>query len=221
MGSFSREFISIVAGAGDAWLKIISGLLSNNATVIVPVKSYDELQLLKEVTAPVTTGELVTLLTDLSDYNKAAGFLEDIKACFGNIDLIVLVFDNDCPDNPLTEVSYTEWERMVHDSISACFIAGKIILQSMKRQTHGMYITISNTPSPAHGNLSSLAAIAGCMQAELSKLFAAEVKLYGIKYYHVFTDPAQEDGHHVARYIIQLYKNEVKHPENTFQIISA
>src|SRR5260370_40965203 len=100
MSRFSKAFISIVAGTGDPWLKIISGLLNNNATVIVPVKCYDELQLLKDVTSSIATGELITFFTDLPDYDKAVGFLEDIKACFGRIDLIVLVIDNDCPVSP-------------------------------------------------------------------------------------------------------------------------
>jgi NADP-dependent 3-hydroxy acid dehydrogenase YdfG len=221
MSNCSREFIAIIAGSGDACLNIINGLLKNNATVIVPVKSYHELELLKAAIGPVTTGELVTLLTDLPDYDKAVSFLEDIKACFGKIDLIVVVFNNEGPAGPLTEVPYTEWERMEHDSITACFIAGKVILDSLKRQCYGTYITVTNALSPASGNLSPLSTIAGAMQTELSKQFNIEVRPHGVKYYHVFTDQTRERIDSIAPYIINLYNGNVKYPDNTFHKLTS
>jgi len=213
MSNFPENIISVVAGSGTTCYNIITALLSNNATVIVPVKSYDEIQSLQEISARITLGELVPVLADIPDHHRANHFFEDVEGRFGQINLTIIVFDNDYSDSQLTETTYEEWERMQRNSISACFIVGKVILEFMKRNAqgvyrnaHGIYIAVSNTLSLDKAKISPLNVIAAHMQAELSKIFAEEVKYSGIKYYHVFADDFNTgaDDHDIARYIIDL-----------------
>ena len=213
MSNFPENIISVVAGNGNICMNIITALLRHDATVIVPVKSYNEIESLQKITINTRSGELVPVLADIPDHHRANHFFEDIEGRFGQINLTIIVFDNEYSDNPLTETPYEEWERMQQNSISAYFIVGKVILDFMKRNAqgiyrnaHGIYIAVSNTSLPDKARISPLTVIAAHVQAELSKVFAEEVKYSGIKYYHVFADDFNTgvDGYDIARYIIDL-----------------
>ena len=213
MNNFPENIISVVAGSGNTCINIITALLRHDATVIVPVKSYDEILSLEKITVDAMSGELVPVLADIPDHHRASALFEDMEGRFGQINLTIIVFDNDYSDDLLTETPYEEWERMQRDSISAYFIVGKVILEFMKRNAqgiyrnaHGIYIAVSDTFSCDSTKISPLTVIAMHMQAALSKIFEEEVKYTGIKYYHVFAeDFSMQDGNYdVARYIIDL-----------------
>ncbi|MBB6111972.1 hypothetical protein SAMN05421821_11577 [Mucilaginibacter lappiensis] len=213
MSNFPENIISVVAGTGNTCHHIITALLSHNATVIVPVKSFDEIQSLQKTTTNVTSGELVPVLADIPNHHGASNFFEDIEVRFGQVNLTIIVFDNNYSGYQLTETPYEEWERMQQNSISACFVVGKVILEFMKRNAqgiyrnaHGIYIAVSDRYSQDKAKISPLTVIAAHMQAELSKVFAEEIKYTGIKYYHIVADDfnSQINDYDIARYIIDL-----------------
>lgn len=213
MRNFPENIIAVVAGNGNICMDIITALLKHDAIVIVPVKSYNEIESLQNITTNTHFGELVPVLADIPDHHRANHFFEDIEGRFGQINLTIIVFDNEYSDSPLTETSYEEWERMQQNSISTYFVVGKVILEFMKRNArgiyrnaHGIYIAVSNTSLTDNAKISPLTVIAAHMQAELSKIFAEEIKYSGIKYYHVFADDfnTRIDGYDITRYIIDL-----------------
>lgn len=213
MSNFPENIISVVAGSGNTCQHIITALLNHNATVIVPVKSFVEIQSLQKATADVTLGELVPVLAAIPDHHRASRLFEDIEGRFGQINLTIIVFDNNYSGGQLTETPYEEWERMQQNSISSCFVVGKVILDFMKRNAqgvyrnaHGIYIAVSDRYSCDKAKTSPLTIIAAHMQAELSKIFAEEVKYTGIKYYHIIADDfnSQTNDYDIAQYIIDL-----------------
>jgi NAD(P)-dependent dehydrogenase (short-subunit alcohol dehydrogenase family) len=212
---------ALVAGGGATGMPIIIRLLRSNATVIVPGKSLDELLTVKNAAASIAQGVLVTLLMDMPNYYQADEMLEHIETLYGDIDLMVMVFENDLPDNPLMEITYEVWEKMLLENVSTAFIGGRVMLSSMRRNGHGVYITL--THSMVHGpGLSPLANIAWNAQTELSRIFAAELKASGVRYYHVFTNvfKVDSDAQHIASLVLDLYVGHVANPENVFHVVS-
>jgi NAD(P)-dependent dehydrogenase (short-subunit alcohol dehydrogenase family) len=213
MNNFPENITAVVAGSGNICIDIITALLRHDATVVVPVKSYEEIRSLQDITADISTGDLVPVLADIPDHHRATYLFEDIELRFGQINLTIIVFDNDYADTPLTQTPYEEWERMQRDSISACFMVGKVILEFMKRNlqgiyrnAHGIYVAVSDTASRGRSKLSPLSAIAIYIQGELSKIFAEEVQDTGIKFHHIIATEfnRQTGGPDIARYILNL-----------------
>jgi NADP-dependent 3-hydroxy acid dehydrogenase YdfG len=183
--------ITFVAdGTGTVGMEIVSSLLIADATVIVPAKSINKVNRLKEKVAAIQSGKLITFLTDYPEYDKAIEVVECMEEKYGQIDLAVIVFDSPKACHSLTKLSIKDWQQMADDTINAGFVCAHVFLNSMKKRKHGMYISISNAIELEKKSASVLKNIAISTQVELAKAFAAEVKEYGIQYHHLFIQPA-------------------------------
>src|SRR5882757_6036935 len=179
--------ITIVAeGTGAVGVGIVRALLEQGATVIVPAKRLHELNWLKDYVADLTTGKLITLLSDLPDFDKAIDVVEGLMEEFGRIDLVVLAFDCRWSGPSLIDVEIGDWQRVMDQYITAYFVAGRVVLHAMKEHDHGMFISIADTERMQPKAYSSLAGIATGMQIELSKHFAENLKGSQVKLHHLF-----------------------------------
>jgi NADP-dependent 3-hydroxy acid dehydrogenase YdfG len=231
MKKINNSITAVVIGSGKIWCEIIMNLLHENALVIVPAKDFDEIKQLSACTTD-TKSRLVTLLADISDYQRASGLLNDITAKYGRIDLAVAVFDNSklLPDTLLIDLKYSEFEQMVSNNIINYFMVCQLMLHSMKKYGHGVYISVSSDIHEYENHYSRLTSFIEKMQVEMSRIFANEVVATGVKYYHLFTgDYIRRQNFHtiegntiadtttIGCSVINLYKGMVKHPENVFQ----
>jgi NAD(P)-dependent dehydrogenase (short-subunit alcohol dehydrogenase family) len=231
MKKTDNSITAVVIGAGKVWGEIIMDLLHENAMVIVPGRNSEEIkQLSNYITVP--DKKLVTFLADISDYQRASRLLNDITAKYGKIDLAVAVFDNPklFPDTLLIDLKSSEFERIVSDNIINYLIICQLMLHSMKKYGHGVYISVSNNSPEYENRLSRLTSFIEKVQVEMSQIFANEVASMGVKYYHLFTgdyirpqNPPANEGNTIADIttigcsVINLYKGRVRHPENIFQ----
>src|SRR5687768_16502 len=87
--------ITMVAGhVDDVLFEIIKNLLKQDATVVVPVRSSDDILVLKKQVAGIESGKLVTILTDFPDEDKATMIINTIVEQYGQLDMVVGVFDH-------------------------------------------------------------------------------------------------------------------------------
>ena len=114
----------------------------------------------------------------------------------------------------LTGLDIRDWYRTTDTTINAGFIGASILLNTMKKQGHGVYISIGNTVNPEANPENVLQNIAACTQVELAKVFAAEAKKFGVQYYHLFLQKGPDEnggeGFHTTdtgNYIVNLLKN--------------
>ena len=179
--------IALVAGGtGDTGVGIVRAFLQEDATVIVPGKSARSIASLKEYVAGTQQGRLVTLLADYPDYDKAFDVAENIVEEFGQIDLGVAALESPAASPCLTELEITDWQKMADENITAGFVIGRVVLEMMKKNRGGMYISMCNTEDLEKKSWSALANIAATLQVEMARIFAEGIKQYGIRYHHLF-----------------------------------
>ena len=208
----------VVGGASAIGMGIVRTLLIENATVIVPSSNADDISRLKNYTADILTGGLITLPTDVADYDKATNIAGAIQQRFGKIDLVVTALNNGQSDTPLTEMEITDWQKMMDENISLYFMSGRISLHLMKEQDSGVFINVCDADLFLHRPNSPLARITTESQIKLSLIFSEEIAPFNISFYHLFVNSVDASapemiGHH----IVKLYLGKVEDPEKLFQ----
>lgn len=207
----------IAGGTGDTGMGIVQSLLQEDATVIVPAKSARDIGRLKGCVSGIKQGRLVTLLADYPDYDKAFDIAENIVSAFGQIDLAVAALESPAASPCLTELAITDWQKMADENITAGFVMGRVVLQMMKKNRCGMYISMSNTEDFQKKSSSALANIAATLQVEMARIFFEGIREYGIRYHHLFVGNRAEGSRGVGDFIVQLYSGRAGNAMQLFQ----
>lgn len=196
---------------------IVSSLLGQGCTVMAPAKSLQQLNWLKEIAASIPTGRLLTQLTDMPDYEKAQDVADAIVEKYGRIDIAITAMIANKVTTGLSETNMDQWENMLDENITPCFVFNRILISIMKQEHQGVYINVNEKIGAGH-KCSSLAKIATSVQQQLSQQFAEEATNNGIRYYQLYVDEcnaamADDDlstvtPETIGKAIIRLYSNE-------------
>lgn len=209
---------------------IVKSFLLHNALVIAPVPDADAARLLRQETESVSSGQLITILTDVMDYGRVNDIKNCIQELYGRVHLVVAAFNNNQHSKPLLDIDLREWQKAVDENITAHFITGRVALQLMKEQQCGMFVSICNADVLEHRPYASLTRLLTENQTELSVILSEEVRNYNIRYYHLFvkdmvtekpaaagsdayTATPQMTGDH----IIKLYHRQTENSHQLFQ----
>ncbi|MCW3118089.1 MAG: hypothetical protein JWM28_2171 [Chitinophagaceae bacterium] len=225
--------IVLVAGStSPIGLPVVHYFLKAGATVIAPVKSLDEITKLKASVADISTGTLITQLTELPDYDTGFDITETIVEKFGRIDIGIAIFNGLTCNNQLTEVHINEWQNMVDNEVTPFFICARLILRTMKVSKGGLYISLCDSSLVKQDNFPPLSKIAANIKMEMSKIFAEETKKYNVKYYHLWVkqdDRSKEfsasgqdvsviSSEMIGSHIMKLYLCKTDKPDEVFQL---
>lgn len=210
----SDKITMIIGGTGVLGKEIVKSFLKENATVIVPAQSSDDILELKQHLLQVTTGKLIPFLTDLADYSKASEISTEIIDEFGRIDLAVTALDNCSSQTALSKLEITDWYRMIEQNINPFFVSTRIILSILKDKT-SMYVTISNIDQAKQDNKNVLSSIAASLQGKMAEIISSELPEIKARYHHIFLhnsiDKDYSSGKQIAftgDLIVQLYLAE-------------
>lgn len=114
----------VIDGTSQLGKEIVRSFLQEGATVIVPSDSVGKLDSLKKYVENIKSGHLITFLTDLKNYNKAADIADIIRKIYGQIDLTVAIMENEDEIVPLAnETKISEIQKAVQDTITTCLIS--------------------------------------------------------------------------------------------------
>jgi NADP-dependent 3-hydroxy acid dehydrogenase YdfG len=218
--------VALIAGITfDTGASILSRLLHENYTVIVPVKSAHEIVWLKSVSLLAGHGTLVTLIADYADYYRAVEIFEDIHERYSEISLCVLYIEPLKINAPLTETSITNWEKMIEFNITGYFVIVRLTFGYMKKSKQGTLITISNDLNAEKGSQFKLDELSETMQKEMAEMFFQEIKDSGITYKHIFIKSNKETRidadknfpDKFSNFIFDLYNGNSKNQSSLFQ----
>src|SRR3954465_13587823 len=107
MDRSSKNIISIVAGFTQPLeIAIIRQLLQRDALVIVPASNAETILRIKSEVADISTGSLVTLVTDPMDYERSKEITDHSQSNYGRIDLVIILSCTTYSTLPLTELDY-------------------------------------------------------------------------------------------------------------------
>ena len=224
MASDSKELKDKVAIIGIGTSKISYGIITNllqqGATVVVPAQSSRHLKLLQHHLAGFNTDKLVTLLTDLPDYDKALELVEMVHEAYGPLDLVVVPFEYLSANDNLSDISIAGWQRAVEENLATYFIACRAAINAMKQRGEGTLVAIIDMDGLAKRTHNSMTDMLMAGQIRMARSFFEEVKNSGVKFHHLFinnldtgTNRKQTAGEEITpeiigQYIITLYKDD-------------
>lgn len=223
--------ITIVAGGNTPiGTGIVKSFLLHNALVIAPVTDAEAARLLRQETAGISSGQLITLLTDVMDYERVNDIKNCIKELYGRVHLVVAAFNNHRHSRPLLDIDLVEWQKAIDENITAHFITGRVALQLMKEQHSGMFVSICDADALAHRPYTSLTRLLTENQTELSVIFSEEVRNCNVRYYHLFvkdmvtetpaavsSDAYATTPQMTGEHIIKLYHRQTENSHRLFQ----
>ena len=225
------KIVLIAGGSSSIGLSIIRYFLREGATVIAPAKSLDEITRLKVSVADIGNGTLITQVTELPDYDTGFDIAETIVEKFGRIDIGIAIFNGLPCSSQLTEVHISDWQNMVDNEVTPFFICARLILNTMKVNKGGLYISLCDSSLFKQDNFPPLLKIAANIKMEMSKIFADETKKYNVKYHHLWVKrddevkgatPCSENDsvistEMIGNHIMKLYLSKTDKPDEVFQ----
>lgn len=217
-----------IIGIGTSQLSysLISHLLEEGTTVVVPAQSSYHLKLLQQYLVGFNTERLVTLLTDLPDFDKAVDLTEMILEQYGPLDLVVFPFELILTDFNFSEISIIEWQRAVEENLASYFISCRAGINAMKQRGEGMFVAVVDIDHLARQTKNSMTDMLMSGQIKMARSFFEEVKSSDVKFHHLFVnnldthsngDQSKTDAitpAMIAKYIIGLYQDDKK-PSNS------
>lgn len=193
MGNMKDKVVLAAGGASGMGAGIVSVLLQQGATVIVPVASARQAELLHSRAGH--SERLIVYLTDFSDYGKAEGLMDDIFSEYHRIDLVVAALESACALTPLLDIDILEWQKNMDRLLTGSFILDRLCLPLLSRGT-GVFISVCRHAAEAEPE-SPMARILQAAGEELSRTFAREAGPKGIRCYKILLDE-QTTGSMVA-----------------------
>jgi NAD(P)-dependent dehydrogenase (short-subunit alcohol dehydrogenase family) len=209
----------IVIGTSKVSYGIITNLLQQGATVIVPAQSSHHLKLLLQHLAGFNTEKLVTMLADLPDYDKALELVEMVHEAYGPLDLVVVPFEYLSANDNLSDISIAGWQRAVEENLATYFIACRAAINAMKQRGEGTLVAIIDMDGLAKRTHNSMTDMLMAGQIRMARSFFEEVKDSSVRFHHLFinnltdTNRKQTAGEEITpeiigEYIITLYKDD-------------
>lgn len=211
-----------IIGIGETNMSygIVARLLQQDATVIVPVQSSHQLNMLERYLKGYHTGRLVTVLTDLPDHDKAGALADMVLDEYGPIDIVVSPFNYLLVNKGFSNISIIQWQRAVEENLAVYFIFCRVAIDAMKKSGHGMFVAIVDTEGLGSKSNNQMTEMLIAGQMKMARSFFEEVKNTGVKFYHLFinnldTDPKQQEPGHkvitpemIAQYILRINNGE-------------
>lgn len=216
-----KDKVAIVGvGTSEVSYGIVSKLLQQGATVIVPAQSSHHLELLHRYLVDCNTDKLVTLITDLPDYDKAVQLTEAVYEEYGPLNLVVFPFEYQSPEDNLSDISIAGWQRAVEENLAAYFIACRAGINAMKIAGEGMFVAIVDTDCLARRTRNSMTDMLISGQMRMARSFFEEVKNTGVRFHHLFISKVSESSNgeenmhealtvdKIGEHILSLYQDD-------------
>ena len=224
-----KDKVAVIGiGTSKVSYGIITNLLQQGATVVVPAQSSHHLKLLQQHLAGFNTDKLVTLLADLPDYDKALELVDMIHEAYGPLDLVVVPFEYLSANDNLSDISIAGWQRAVEENLATYFIACRAAINAMRQRGEGMFVALINTDGLAKQTHNSTTDMLMAGQIKMARSFFEALKNSGVKFHHLFinnldtgTNREQTAGEVITpeiigRYIITLYKDDKQSRHSPF-----
>ncbi len=184
----TAKIVFINSVSGRLTRQLVARLLQKDVTVIVAAKNFDEVVELHKCVGKELAGRLVTELVDDYDYAKMADLVENIIEEFGPIDLALQFFGNKLRSRCLLDMQYDDWETVVGATLSSSFIFARTVLETMKPERKGCFLSLSSTADALKKDNSSLKNVLLASRIEMTKVLAREAKKWDIDYHHIYID---------------------------------
>lgn len=217
----------IAGGTGAVGEGIVRKLLTQEATVIVPVRSQAKETQLRDFlqTQSVAADRLITIGAGFGSPDEARDFSQRLAKDHPDIQAAVASLGGWWQGKPLHAMHWQEWQQVTQNNLNSHYLCMQAVYPQMVSRKEGMYVMInggaSEYPVPGSGAVSVMAAA----QQMMAKVMAAENKHPSTLRVHslvlatpVITRMNEGTGHHdwitaaqVGEYLTHMYLGRTGH----------
>lgn len=181
--------IAVVAGgAGGVGEGIVRALLKNGATVVVPSRTKYKLDRLKEYTADIPSGTLITVSGSVNTEENRVELSNYLHKEFKHLDLAVASLGGWRQGYPLYSYPLDEWNRIIADNLTSHLLAIKALVPMLHPRT-GSYFHINGFSADEAYPMAGPVAMMAAAQKSMIQTLAKEVDKTGINVFELILGP--------------------------------
>src|SRR5438105_1137320 len=158
MGRLDGKVSLVLGGAGFVGEGIVRSFLEEGAFVIVPSRSPERLQGLRQLLGPLANERLVTVPANTGTVAGAEALRGQILAKMGRLDAVVASLGGWWQGPKLVETSVEELGKVLSDNLLSHFIAARTFIPALARSPGSTYTFIAGlaaeVPSAGSGPVS-------------------------------------------------------------------
>lgn len=188
MSSLEGARIVVAGGTGGVGEGIVRTLLKEGARVIATSRNGDRLRDLQAYCGDIDNGELITLTGDLGEEEPARALQHQIFEHFRELDVAVASLGSWTHGKPLTSVDVDVWNRILRDSVTAHFLAIRMLVPLLHPK-NGSYVHINGFGAEQAFPMGGPIAMAAAAQKSLVLTLAEELKPTGIRVFELILGP--------------------------------
>ena len=173
MSKLENKLALIAGGAGAVGEGIVQQLLEEGATVIVPSRSAQKIEYLKQRIPSEHVANLRPYQINIADVPEAESFREMVYRDFGFPDILVASLGGWWQGSRLIDVPEETWDTLLNNNLKSHFLFSRTFLPALIERNKGMYVMINGfsgvDPYPMAGPISIACAALVMMGRQLAK----------------------------------------------------
>jgi NAD(P)-dependent dehydrogenase (short-subunit alcohol dehydrogenase family) len=189
MESLTNKITLVAGGTGGVGEGIVRSFLLEDAIVIVPVRSSEKAEILRGYVSDVTTGNLITLVGDMSTLEGMHDLQNRIAARFDHLDIVVASLGGWWQGLPLTSVDMKTWHKILNDNLTSHFLAIKAFVPLLAHFKGASYFHVNGFSADEPYPMAAPVAMTAAAQKSLVQTLALELKPTGINVYELILGP--------------------------------
>lgn len=181
--------IAVVAGgAGGVGEGIVKSLLKNDLTVIVPTRSEQKAQRLKDYVSDVQSGKLITHIGSVNSEGNTEELKTYLHSKFKQVDLAVASLGGWHQGYPIYSYPVNDWNRILNDNLTAHFLAIKALVPLLN-PANGHYVHINGFSADEQYPMAAPVSMTAAAQKSLILTLSKELEKTGIKVHELILGP--------------------------------
>lgn len=173
-----KKVAIITGGSGGIGRVVARMFLTEGARVIIAARSESKIK--ETVNALKYKGEIIGIVTDVSDENQIKRLISETIESFNEIDILVNAAGVQAPIGPLVDINVQEWKKNICINLIGTMLCCKAVLPMMIKKKKGKIINFSGGGATFPRPYFSAYAISKAGLVKLSEILAQEVREYGI-----------------------------------------
>jgi NAD(P)-dependent dehydrogenase (short-subunit alcohol dehydrogenase family) len=172
--SVGGQRVFVAGGTGEVGEGIVRQFLQAEATVMVPSRSEEWLENLREQLAAEATERLITRQANLGDMASAQDFAASFEQELGAVQHVVASLGGWWRGQPFVELDLATWQQLIDNSLTAHFVCARAFLPQMLAASGSCTLINGGGalhPVPGSGSIS----VSAAAQIMLQRVLAAEL----------------------------------------------
>lgn len=171
----------IAGGAGNVGKGIVRAFLDEGAIVVVPSRSAEKLESLRDRLGTLATNRFVPLVAQTDNLEGAASLRYEVLDRFGHLDVVVASLGGWNQAGAMTGISMEAWNRVVQSNLTSHFIIARTFMPVLISQEKGSYTMLGGTSSETIYPGAGLNSITGVARLMLARVMVEETQGSGVR----------------------------------------